>query len=638
MKYSTDSSIRPQDDYFLYVNNTWLENNPIPKSESSWGTFYTLRDSSWRAVHAIANDLLTTEEVLDSSQLLLKDFFQSAFEYGSNSTAHFETLSSELSRIDKIKNHKQLAAYLGHAHRHDINVFWAPFVGLDDKKSTTQVLNIFQAGLGLPNRDYYLEDSPDMLRVRKEYKQYFGSLRKVTKDYLLMVDTRATLSVEAELAQASWTDVELRDVEKNYTRYSLNTLKESFASFDWELYFKELGWKHPSDNIVVGQPSYLHECLKLIENTSLTDIRSYLSWSLVNQTASWVTEETAHQHFLFYGVVIGGMSEMKPLWKRVTMLADRLIIGEVLGKEYASRHFPESSKLAVLDIVHDIRLAYHKRIDSLSWMKQPTKERAHKKLDNIKVFIGYPSKWKNLDELSFDASNLIENIFAARRFENDLDLEKVGTPPAAEEWEMNAQTVNAYHHPNRLEIVFPAAILQPPFFDPSASYAENLGGIGAVIGHEFTHGFDDQGSQFDEHGNVKPWQSSSEREHFEKLASIIVEQADAFETTKNVFLQGQLVLGEAIADIGGLQLAVEALKMKDPSLASIDDLFLNFATAECGHATKEMLIQAAKTDPHPPSPFRVNNVVNHIDEFYDLYRVKREDRLYLPPSKRSHIW
>jgi predicted metalloendopeptidase len=325
---------------------------------------------------------------------------------------------------------------------------------------------------------------------------------------------------------------------------------------------------------------------------------------------------------------------MKPLWKRAVLLADRLVTGEALGREYAARHFPESSKRAVEELVEEIRAAYHARIDKLTWMGDATKKRAHTKLDNIKVFVGYPTVWKDLSTLTFSSDNIVQSCMNAAAFDTDLELAKVGKKPADEEWEMNAHTVNAYNHPNRLEIVFPAAILQPPFYSPEASHAENLGGIGAVIGHEFTHGFDDQGCQFDEHGNTNPWQTVAERKAFDKLAQNIVNKANSFEELPGVFLQGKLILGESMADVGGLALAVEALQDK----SRLKELFVSFATCECGATTPERALETNKTDPHPPSKFRVNCVVNHNDAFYETYGVTESDKLYLAPDARAKIW
>lgn len=628
---SFDTTLRPQDDFFGYINNPWLVANPIPPSENSWGTFYVLRDQAWKAVSEIVESVRSREPA-SAEDALLKNFFDATMEFDSHSDHHLASLASECALIDAIQTPHELATYLGSAHRKDLNMFWTAFVGLDDKDSSNQVLALYQRGLGLPNRDYYLDDDARMNDVCQAYEVFHTNLSPLVA---ISSSWPEVFEFEKNLAQASWTDVELRDVEKNYNRYTLTDLKASF-DFDWDAYFTGLGWHTPSDNLVISQPSFISACIEAMNDIEAT--KNYLRWRLASSFAGWVSEATAQASFELYGKVLGGMTEQKPLWKRAVLLSDSLVIGEVLGKAYAAAHFPETSKRAVLSLVEDIRQAYHGRIDALTWMANDTKQRAHTKLDNIKVFIGYPTVWRDVSSLTFVNDNVIQNVLRAREIDSDYHLAKVGTPPAEEEWEMFAHTVNAYHHPNRLEIVFPAAILQAPFYDPAASYATNLGGIGAVIGHEFTHGFDDQGAQFDEHGNVSVWQTEDERAEFSKRAQLIVEQANEFETIPGVHLQGELVLGEAIADVGGLQLAVEALQMKDATPEALQELFVNFARAECGQATDELKIQLAKTDPHPPSRFRVNCVVNHIDTFYDCYNVTEVDALYRAPERRSQIW
>ncbi len=636
-----DENIRPQDDFFGYVNNGWLKNNPIPASESMWGTFYVLRDKSWQALNEIVKELTDTADTdLTHDQKLLKTFFATGLSYSSHRENHLKTLTKELRKINNINEKSQLASYLGYAHRYDFSSLWTNYVELDDKNSQIQVIRIHQDGLGLPNRDYYLDKSAKMKKIRLAYEKHFKTVRELLPEHT-PTDWSVIFNIETELAKASWTDVKLRDVHKNYTKFTQLELASRFPSFDWKAYFEGQGWEKPNDNIVVDQPSFIDSVLKLIDNHSLDELKSYLSWQVINGLLGWIDEDGTKASFEFYGKILTGTKEMKPLWKRVVLQADNLIIGEALGREYAARHFPESSKMAVLNMVNDIRTAYHKRIDRLTWMQDSTKQRAHQKLDNMKVFIGYPTVWRDLSKLEFSKDNHIANLLSARALTSDIALQKIGQTPADEDWMMNAHTVNAYHHPNRLEIVFPAAILQPPFYDPNLSYACNLGGIGAVIGHEFTHGFDDQGAEFDEHGNIKPWQSKEEKASFKKLAENIVVQADAFESTPGTFLQGKLILGESIADVGGLQLAIEALRAntsEDTLDKSLHELFINFATSECGAATEERLVELAKVDPHPPSRFRVNCVVGHVDSFYDAYGVTPSDKLYLPPEKRAHIW
>lgn len=637
MTHTFDTAVRPQDDFFGYVNNVWLRENPIPASESTWGTFYVLRDNAVTAVHDILQELANADETtLTHDQRLLKVFFQSALDFDANEKQHAETLQKELDKIEDISSPGDLAAYLGYAHRVSYHGFWNSYVSLDDKDSQMETFRFYQAGLSLPNRDYYLDESERMQVIRTKYAKFYQTVRT------LLPETApdawdAIYSMEMKLAKVSWTNIELRDVQKNYTKLTIDELKRTIP-FDWDAYFMSLGWQEPAGYVVVDQLSYIAACAELMRSEPLETIKAYLAWQVINRTLSWYNETTSAANFDFYGRTLNGTKEQKELWKRASLLIDNTLLGEILGREYAAKHFPESSKQAVLSMVEDVRAAYHGRIYQLTWMKDTTKQRAHRKLDNLKVFIGYPSVWEDLSALEL-GDNILDNLLTAHAFNTDLELAKIGKPPKAEDWEMNAHTVNAYHHPNRMEIVFPAAILQPPFFDPMTSYATNLGGIGSVIGHELTHGFDDQGSEFDENGNSNPWQDTDEQKAFFELAENIVRQADAFESIPGTFLQGKLILGEAIADVGGLQLAIDALKRSGKtSHDDFEELFTNFARAECGTATDERLVQLAKTDPHPPSRFRVNCVANHVDEFYETYGVEPSDKLYLPPTGRAQIW
>jgi putative endopeptidase len=639
-EYPTDPTVRPQDDFFGHVNNSWLSANPIPSTESSWGTFYELRDQSTLAVKAIMDELLSADVTqLDHDQTLLHDFFKSGLQFNELASQHHASIKAQHDAIDAISSKSELAGYLGHMHGQDQSAFWTLYVDHDDKNSKMQVLRIHQSGLSMPNRDYYIDRSAHMKSIRKKYEQFHQELRGHL-GALVPGEWDVIYALEHTLAKAAWTNVKLRDIEKNYNRTTLNELRENY-DLDWDQYFKGLGWKNPSDNIVIGQPSYMQAVMKVLDNTPLHTVKAYLKWKSLLLVVNWVDQASSDIAFRFFGTAISGVTESKPLWKRVIQSADGLIIGEAVGREYAKRHFPESSKKAVLDIVEDIRTAYHARLDRIEWMGERTKATAHRKLSSISVLIGYPSHWKDLSKLQFTADNHVQSIFTARRFWTDIELQKVGQSPDAEQWEMNAHTVNAYHHPNRLEIVFPAAILQPPFYNPDASYAANLGGIGAVVGHEFTHGFDDQGADFDEFGNNNRWQTPKERKAFNHLAQHIINQADKYETVPGVMLQGKLILGEAIADIGGLELAIQALRSSVTEQAfaiQVKELLINFARCECGHATTERLIELAKIDPHPPSPFRVNAVVGNVDSFYDAYIVTISDALFIDTNDRARIW
>jgi len=635
---SYDTSFRPQDDFFSYINNTWLQQNPIPPTESSWGAFYVLRDAASDAVKEIFDTLENKDtQTLTHDQKLLKSYYDSTLHFDTYAASHRAHLQEQIEKIDAITTHSEFASTLGKMHRRDQSAFWAPFVDIDDKDSSLHVLRLHQAGLTLPNRDYYLDTAARMAAIRKKYEEYFEEFRSLHP--AVATEFSHVSEIETLIAKDSWTPEELRDIEKNYNPMSKHELKVQYE-FDWDAYFSGLGCIDTVDRVIIGQPSYLQRIVEVIGSHDMSQLKAYLKWKLLDGQGAWIDDATAKIYFNFFGTVISGVTTQKPLWKRAVQHADNLIIGEIVGREYANRHFPESSKQTVLSIVEDIRSAYSARIDKLTWMSPTTKKRAYAKLHNIKVLIGYPSVWKDFSGLELPAQNHLRLLQTLREFNTDIELKKLGTPVADEEWHMHAHTVNAYHHPNRLEIVFPAAILQPPFFDPHASYATNLGGIGAVTGHEFTHGFDDQGADFDEYGNTVRWQTPKERTKFDEMARIIVRQADKFETIPGTYLKGELVLGEAIADIGGLALAVEALEQSSSNVSKDEYrmLFESFARCECGHTTPERAVQLAKIDPHPPAKFRVNCVVCHVDAFYRTYGVTKGDALYLPLQKRAQIW
>lgn len=636
-----DKTVRPQDDFFGYVNNNWIKKNPIPADQSQWRNFEVLNEKSTTAIKEIVHEISNTpDKDLSFDQKLLKNFFLTGINYPKFEKNHINTISSEIEKIYNIKSIDDLSNYIGYSHSIEIYPFWFNLIDLDDKDSKSHVMRIQQSGINLPNRDYYLENNSKMKSFRKKYFEYFKSASKTILE-LRDLNWENIYKIEYELAKLSWTDIQLRNVEKCYNKFTKNELINRFPSINWNQYFLGLDWKKPSDHIVVDQISFIDGVSKIFNSFSIDEIKQYLIWNFVNDTFRWVNDETAKVRFDFYGKVLSGRQENTPIWKRVIYLTDDLLIGELLGREYANRYFPESSKKEVLDMVEDIRKAYHKRIDRVNWMKLRTKKRAHIKLDNIRVFIGFPPKWHDFSKLKLTDNNHLLNIFLASKFDNDFSLAKIGKKPEKEDWHMFSHVVNAYHDPNQLVICFPAAILKPPFFDPNADYATNIGGIGAVIGHELTHGFDDQGSQFDEFGNVKQWLTAAEKQAFNKIAKNIITQANEYEVIPGLHLKGKLVIGEAIADIGGVELAIEALKAKNKNSdlnKELKKLFVNNAKCECGSQREEIIIQIVKSDPHPISKFRVNGVVPHVDDFYSTFNVTENDKLYIPPEKRAHIW
>jgi putative endopeptidase len=640
-----DPSVRPQDDFFAHVNHRWLDNNPIPESEVRWGTFNILRDEAWKAMRNIYQSL-QHGEVKGRLEQLARDFYKAGLEYDTHKEYNLATLQELLARIDAVKSTSELSGLMGFLNSMEIGSPWYVWVDTDHDDSSKHILHVYQSGLTLPNRDYYLEDTDTMKTIRKKYKQYAA---KIFKEFPELSDDandtwNTLIAFETNLAKASRSSAELRDVEKNFNKTTLKEAKKTYPNIDWDTYRQALEWTSNHD-FSIDQPDFLAYVNDLIAQTPLAIWKLYLKWRVINRSLSKVSEKHSRLQFSFFGKVLSGTSEMMPLWKRVVLAADGAI-GEATGKLYAEHHFPESSKEQVLSLVEDVRKAYAERINNLDWMSSHTKHYAKKKLANIKVLIGYPDEWRNFDTLGVTPDSYLKNVLEANKFQMRYWLERLDKPTSRDDWLMNPQTVNAYNDPTRLVICFPAAILQAPFFDPKASLAVNMGGIGTVIGHEFTHGFDDQGCQFDAHGNVKEWQTKEERAAFATKAEVIVDQADHFNVLPDLTLKGKLVLGESIADLGGIEIALHALKThfgkdiseKESSFTRLQLFFINYAFTECSQTREEKTREYTLSDPHPASEFRVNGILQHIDDFYSAFDISQNDALFRASAIRARIW
>lgn len=638
---SLDPTIRPQDDLYNHVNSKWIAANPIPKSESYWGSFHVLRDEAWKAMHGIYEALQSQQPAPGSVEQQARDFYYTGMHYDDFEAAHIQEIESQLAAIDAAKTSDEISRLLGRLHAQGVDALWTVYVDSDHDDSSKHIIHFHQGGLTLPDRDYYLEDSKKMRAIRDAYKIHAGA---VYHTFPSLADTAelqwsSLIQLETELARISRSSADLRDVEKNFNKTKLAGLKSTYSSINWEAYAEGLEWK-PDDKISVDQPEFFEFAATFLTAKRLLDLKQYLKWCVANHYFTYISSACSEINFQFYGKVLGGTSEMMPQWKRVVLRLEASI-GDATGKLYAEKHFPESSKQQVLDLVEDLRRAYGERIDALEWLGDKHKAYAKKKLANIKVLIGYPDTWLDFSTLPITRDSYVQNIIAAEKFENTHWMKRLHEPTSRDEWFMTPQTVNAYHDPNRLVICFPAAILQPPFFNPAASLAANMGGIGMVIGHEFTHGFDDQGCQFDAKGNVRTWQSDDERKAFDERARIIVAQADAFEVLPGLTLQGRLVLGESIADLGGLEIALHALKNHlGPTLTrkQIAEFFISYTFTECSHVREAKIREGVRTDPHPVSSFRVNAIVQHIEDFYAAFDVKETDALYRPHQERARIW
>jgi len=636
-----DSTIRPQDDFYGYVNSKWLASNPIPESESRWGSFIVLRDESWEAMRAIYDDLQKQSPADHTVEQQARDFYHTGMHYEQFEAAHLQQISNMLADIDAVKNPSQLARTLGTLHARGVTGLWAIWVDSDHDDNTKHVLHVSQDGLTLPDRDYYLEDSDKMKSIRKAYKAHVGAVYTFFPGLGESADAHwSSLSqLETDIANISRPAADLRDIDKNYNKTTFAELTCDYDGIDWEAYAEGLGWK-TDDKISIDQPEFLTFANSLFANDKLADIKQYLKWHIVDHYISFISPKFSELNFEFFGKILSGTTEIMPLWKRVVLRTEH-ILGEAAGRLYAEKHFPESSKQQALELVENLRDAYDERISDLDWLSDEHKTYAKQKLANIKVLIGYPDTWRDFSSLTITRDSYISNIIAGEQFATAHWMKRLHEPTSRDEWFMTPQTVNAYHDPNRLVICFPAAILQSPFFSPEASLAANMGGIGMVIGHEFTHGFDDQGCQFDAQGNVRTWQSQQERDAFDKKAQIIVDQADTFEVLPGLTLRGRLVLGESIADLGGLEIALHALKNRlGDSFTNehLKEFFISYAFTECTNVREEKIREFVRTDPHPLSEFRVNGIMQHMDDFYTAFDVTSDDKLYRKDDNRAKIW
>lgn len=635
-----DNTVRPQDDFYGHVNNIWIKDNPIPDSESRWGIFNVLREDAWSKVRDIYEGLQDMD-AKDVTAQQAKDFYYTGINFDTFAAKHMDITKDYLAKIDAVADSSSLSLLIGQLHRIGLDIPWQIYIDTDDLDSSKYILRLYQSGLSLPDRDYYLSDSTDMQKARKQYEHLLAQTRGMFEGLAPSseVFVKTIIDFETAIAKKQRTNSELRDVEGNYNPITYDDLKKQYSNIDWDSFAKGLQWTNTA-NITLDQPEFMTFVNQQFTDNNIDQWKMYLKWHLVKKFLPVISSETAELHFQFFGKVITGAKENMPLWKRVVLRGEYLM-GENLGKMYAQKHFPEASKQQVSAMVDDVSKAFARRIKELDWMSQKTKNYALKKLSNMKVLVGYPDAWRDFSNMKVARDSYLDNILCMEAYNTDYTLAKLGQHNSRDEWHMSPQTVNAYHDPNRLVICFPAAILQAPFFDPNASHAKNLGGIGAVIGHELTHGFDDQGSQFDADGNVRQWQTLIERKKFDKKAQIIKDQANKFEVVPGVYLNGDLVIGESIADLGGIEMAIDALREKlgkGITDQGIQEFFINHAVAGVGHDREQKAREFALIDPHPADKFRVNAMVQHVDAFYDAFSLIPYDKLFRLEKERAKIW
>ena len=639
-----DLTTRPQDDFYRHAAGGWLDKNPIPKNESRWGSFMMLRFDTDKKLKNIFTELLALKKVTKgTSEQLIRDFYRSGMDMKTRNAQGLKPIAPLLKSVDAITSHSDLHKLIPELHTAGVGVFFGAAVDQDSKDSTKYILHMYQDGLGLPDRDYYLKDDAESKRIYNAYLPYVEGLFRLMGRKDTKVAQEAVLRIETELAKVSMSKEDRRDADKTYHKKNIAALTK-LAPYNWDMYFKEMGARNPK-NVIVMQPDFYTAVSKLLKSASLEDLKTYIAFHIVNDYAGYLSSKIVTHQFSFYGEVLQGLKEMKPLWRR-TLNAVNGSLGEQIGKLYVQMYFPKEAKRKMDLLVDDLFEAYEARLKSLDWMSPATKKKALKKLRAMNRKIGYPTKWKSYKGLEIRPDDYAGNAMRSARFEHRREMRKLGKSIDRGEWFMYPQTVNAYFAPNLNDIVFPAAILQPPFFDLNADDAVNYGSIGSVIGHEITHGFDDQGSKYDEKGNLKSWWTKADRARFEKYAKIIEEQYNSYTVADGVKVNGKLTLGENIADLGGIAIAYDAYqrRLKKTGRKDIDGLtpeqryFLGVSLFERENTRPEFEKMAVLTDPHSPSKFRINGPLANMQAFYDAYGVSKGDKLYREPKVRTTVW
>ncbi len=642
---TADRNVRPQDDLFQYVNGGWLARTEIPADKASWGAFDMLFERSQADLRALAEDLAKSPSRAPGSDAQkIGDFYQSFLDEARAEQLGLTPLTAQLAEIDALKTKTDLARYFARAFKMNLTNPVVGFIDGDAGDPTHEILYLFQGGLGMPDRDYYLKDEARLTQYRVQYLAFLTTVLKMAGDPSSQGSASDIFALERRIAQAHWTNVENRDAVKTYNKVAIADLPKQFPGFDWAAYTTELGIAG-APAVVVSQPSYFKAFAAMANELPVNSWKPYLKASLINGFGPYLSKAFVDTEFEFYGKTLRGVKELQPRWKRAVNTINANV-GDMLGKLYVEKHFTPQAKARMEQLVENLRRAYKDSIDKLEWMSPETRKQAQEKLARFRPKIGYPNKWRDYSKLEIKKDDLVGNVVRAMALENEYQLSKVGKPIDAEEWGMTPQTVNAYYNPVRNEIVFPAAILQPPFFNMAADDASNYGSIGAVIGHEMGHGFDDQGRNYDAVGTLRDWWTKQDADEYKKRAQVIVDQYNQFEPLPGLKVNGELTLGENIADLTGLVIAHRAylLSLNGKPAPSIDNLsgdqryYMGWAQAWAGKKRDDALRQQVMTDPHAPDMYRANGTVRNVPEFYATFGVKEGDKLYLAPEQRAKIW
>lgn len=647
-KANMDLNVKPGMDFYEYAAGGWLKTHPLDAEHPTNGAFVDLEEQNQKRIKGLIEEYSSKSQPKGSLGQKIGDLYNLMMDSVRLNREGAAPLKPVLAKVEAIKNKKEYQLVMAQLDYQGVGaMMFGISVGADQRNASQNIVGISQGGIGLGERDYYLNDDEQTVKVRNAYKEYIKTLFQLVGDdeQTAQKKTDVLLAIETRIAKASYDNVKLRDVNANYHKIGYAQLISDYPGIDWGNIFLAQGFP-PFAEVDLAQPEPIKEVEKILEETSLDDLKTYAEAKVISSATNSLSDEFRAASFKF-NQTLSGVKQDRPRWKRAVGIVSG-VLGEAIGKLYVEKYFPESSKQRMLDLVHNLQTALAERIDEASWMEQATKDQAKDKLSNFIIKIGYPDKWRDYSGLEIDPSlSLYDNLTRVTAFlTKDYIDRKVNKPVDKSEWQMTPQTVNAYYNPTTNEICFPAAILQAPFFDPEADDAVNYGAIGCVIGHEMSHGFDDQGCQFDKNGNQNNWWTAADKANYDKRTKVLEEYFSNYEVQPGKKINGKLTLGENIGDNGGLNIAFRAFSnlMKTKKLPVIDGFtpeqrfFLAWGRVWAANTSDEMTDYLLKVDPHSPNQARVNGALPHIDAWYDAFNVKKSDKMYVPKSKRAHIW
>ena len=640
-----DSTIMPCEDFEQYAVGNWLKDNPVPESESRWGSFNTVHDANEIKLLAIVENAVDAKGEKGTALQQVGDFYASALDSNMTNELGMSPIQPLIDNIDAVTNVQELVETMAETRKTASGSIFSGYVGVDSKNSSKYIMHLSQGGLGLPDKSYYTPSDERGENIFNEYKKHISALFVLAGTEQLLADEMAlqVIEIESELAVNSMDRVQRRDPELTYNKLSIAALQTLCGAIDWTAYFK-VAELNGIEEVVVGQLDFMKALNGSLTKFPIENWKTYMKFHLINDMAGNLSEDFEKQSFSFYATTLRGTKVMKPRWKRALSKSNGNV-GEQIGKLFVEKHFPEESKQKVLDLIGNINTVFKERVQKLDWMSEDTKVKAMEKLSQFTYKIGYPNKWEDYSSVDVSANTLAQNVMNMNYFGYKKNVNRLGQPVDKGEWGMNPQTINAYYNPTMNEIVFPAAILQPPFFNADADDAINYGGIGGVIGHEFSHGFDDQGCKYDGEGNLNNWWSEQDLANFSERTAKLVNQFDGYEVAEGNHVNGNLTLGENIADIAGITLSYYALEKamdgkEDPMIGGYDykqRFFLSWAQVWHTNAKDEFLINQVKTDPHSPTRFRTNGPLTNMVEFQHAFGCK-EGAMIAPDSLKVTIW